>query len=246
MKYTEYGTENKDVILLLHGGGLSWWSFREAAMFLQERYHVILPVLDGHAGSDHDFVSIEQSASSVIGFIDEYCGGSVLAVGGLSLGAQVVVDMLAQRSDLCRYAFVESALLIPMKTTGALIGPMLKLSYGLISRKWFSRLQFWSLGIKSDLYPDYYADSCRISQGNMLSFLKANLTYQIPAALSQTKASVSIAVGSREAGKMIASAKKLHHLLPNSQLTILQGMMHGAFSINHAEEYAAWIENIIE
>ena len=52
MKLKEYGIENNDVIIFLHGGGLSWWNYREEAEKLQDRYHVIIPILDGHAGSD--------------------------------------------------------------------------------------------------------------------------------------------------------------------------------------------------
>ena len=34
----EFGKQNKDTILLLHGGGLSWWNYREVAQKLAERY----------------------------------------------------------------------------------------------------------------------------------------------------------------------------------------------------------------
>ena len=70
MVIQEYGTEHKETILLLHGGGLSWWNYRDAAELLQDEYHVILPILDGHAGSDRSFTSIEENASEIIGFID--------------------------------------------------------------------------------------------------------------------------------------------------------------------------------
>ena len=52
MNYVEYGKENSDVIILLHGGGLSWWNYKEVAERLQTDYHVVLPILDGHAGCD--------------------------------------------------------------------------------------------------------------------------------------------------------------------------------------------------
>ena len=29
MNYVEYGKENSDVIILLHGGGLSWWNYKD-------------------------------------------------------------------------------------------------------------------------------------------------------------------------------------------------------------------------
>ena len=70
MKIVEYGKQNRDVILLLHGGGLSWWNYRTEAEILKDRYHVVLPILDGHAGSDDDFISIEKNASRMISFID--------------------------------------------------------------------------------------------------------------------------------------------------------------------------------
>jgi len=42
MKFQEYGADQNDTILLLHGGGLSWWNYREAAEILQREYHIIL------------------------------------------------------------------------------------------------------------------------------------------------------------------------------------------------------------
>ena len=71
MKIIEYGKENEKVILLLHGGGLSWWNYREVAEHLKNEYHVVIPVLDGHANSDRDFTSIEANASEIISYIDE-------------------------------------------------------------------------------------------------------------------------------------------------------------------------------
>ena len=33
----EFGQQNPDVVMLLHGGGLSWWNYREVAKRLAER-----------------------------------------------------------------------------------------------------------------------------------------------------------------------------------------------------------------
>ncbi|MCR4711307.1 MAG: alpha/beta hydrolase, partial [Clostridia bacterium] len=109
MHVIEYGSKDQETILLLHGGGLSWWNYREEAELLSDRFHVVLPVLDGHANSDADFTSIEENASRIISYIDQTYGGSVLLIGGLSLGAQILVEILSQRGDICRYAIIESA-----------------------------------------------------------------------------------------------------------------------------------------
>ena len=100
MKYTEYGAENRDVMILLHGGGLGPWNYRKEAEVLAQKFHVILPVLDGHRGSGRNFLSIEENARTLLAFIDDRFGGNVLLLGGLSLGGQIVAEMLslAQRN----------------------------------------------------------------------------------------------------------------------------------------------------
>ena len=130
MQYIEVGKQNEEVIILLHGGGLSWWNYQEVAELLQKRYHVILPILNGHAGSDKHFLSIEDNANDIITFIDGHYDGTVLAIGGLSLGGQILVEMLSQRKDICKYAIIESALVVPMKITHKLIRPIFGVSYG--------------------------------------------------------------------------------------------------------------------
>ena len=65
MNYIEYGKEHTEVIVLLHGGGLSWWNYREVAEKLSTDYRVILPILDGHSECHHDFISIEENAARI-------------------------------------------------------------------------------------------------------------------------------------------------------------------------------------
>ena len=186
MTVMEFGKQNKDIVLLLHGGGLSWWNYREVAEQLGSQYHVVLPVLDGHADSDAPFTSIEDNAARLISYIDAHFGGQVLAIGGLSLGGQIAVEMLSQRKDICRYALLESVLVKPMKLTHAFIEPTFGMSYGLIKQKWFAKLQADFLGIPKALFADYYRDTCAISKADMIAFLKANSIYTIKSGLSET------------------------------------------------------------
>ena len=245
MRVQEFGQQNDHVILLLHGGGLSWWNYREAAKILSAQYHVVLPVLDGHGDSDTPFTTIEENAARLISYIDTCFGGQVLVIGGLSLGGQIAVEMLSQRPDICRYALLESTLVKPMKLTAALIGPTFGASYGLIKQKWFAKLQADYLGIPKALFEDYYRDTCMIRKEDMIAFLKANSLYTIKPSLSETRAKVKIVAGSREQSNIRTSAKLLHSAIPGSQMEILPGLRHGDLSINHpetcAQMLAEWI-----
>ena len=234
----EFGQRNTDVVMLLHGGGLSWWNYREVAQLLAAQYHVVLPVLDGHADSDVPFTTIEENAGRLISYIDAHFGGQVLAIGGLSLGGQVAVEMLSQRGNICQYALIESALVKPMKLTSALIGPTFGMSYGLIKQKWFAKLQADYLGIPEALFDDYFRDTCKISKADMIAFLKANSIYTVKPGLSETKAKVKIVAGGKEQKNIRDSAKILHRAIPGSTMELLPGLRHGDLSLNEPERYA--------
>lgn len=48
MIFHEFGDKNLPHILLIHGGGSSWWNYLRQAQMLSDKYHVILPTLNGH------------------------------------------------------------------------------------------------------------------------------------------------------------------------------------------------------
>ena len=92
--------------------------------------------------------------------IDERFGGQVLLIGGLSLGGQVLVEMLSQRKDICKYALIESALVRPRPITAALLRPAFSLCYPLVKLRWFAKLQSASLHINAS----YFETTSRTAQ----------------------------------------------------------------------------------
>ena len=245
MRYVEYGNQNPETIILLHGGGLSWWNYRDAAQYLSEQYHVVLPILDGHADSDAPFTSIDDNATRIIAYIDQHLGEKVLAVGGLSLGGQIAVEILTQRSDICRFALFESTLVKPSKLTRALIKPTFGMSYGLIKQKWFAKMQAAYLGIPQKLFDDYYRDTCKITKEDMIAFLESNSAYSIKPALRNTQAKVHIVFGSKEQSLIRTSGKLLNHTILGSTMEVLPGYRHGDLSLNHPQAYAQILLTLI-
>ena len=245
MKTIEYGKDNKDVIIFLHGGGLSWWNYKEVAERLDDRFHIVMPILNGHSGSDIPFTSIEDNAKEIISYIDENFGGHVLLIGGLSLGGQVLVEMLSRRSSICEFAIIESALVLPMKLTAALIKPAYSMCYPLIKKQWFSKLQFRALHIKEELFEKYYADTVNISENDMVAFLMANSNYCVKDTLADCQAKALVFVGSREQSIMKKSAQMIADCLPTSKLEVMQNYYHGDFSINHSEQYVEKLLQLI-
>lgn len=245
MQTVQFGSENSEVMIFLHGGGLSWWCFKEEAMRLKDRYHVILPILDGHSGSDRAFTGIEDNAEEIIGYIDKHFGGKVLLIGGLSLGAQILLEILSKRSDICRFAVIESALAFPLKTENRFIRPAVKMSYGLVSKRWFSKLQAASLRIPKEFFEDYYKDSCAVSEKDLTAVLEANTSYSLKDSLSRFCANALILFGGRERGAIKSSARIIEKTLPHSSSELLTGLYHGEFSLGRPDEYVKLVEKLI-
>lgn len=63
MKFHEFGNKNNPAVMLIHGGGNSWWNWLRQARALSKNYFVILPTLDGH-GEEYavPYISTEDSA----------------------------------------------------------------------------------------------------------------------------------------------------------------------------------------
>ena len=156
MNYKEYGSPDRETIILLHGGGLSWWNYRKEAELLQNEFHIILPILDGHAGSDTHFTTIEDNAAEIISFIRSNLNGSVFLIGGLSLGGQILLEILSQQHNICQHALIESAMAVPSGFTNAMIRPAFSCTYPLIRHKWFAKLQFRQLRMNAEYFDDYY------------------------------------------------------------------------------------------
>ena len=245
MKFREFGSDKNETIILLHGGGLSWWNYRAEAEMLQSDHHVVLPILDGHAGSDRSFTSIEQNAEEIIEYIDKNHGGKVLLIGGLSLGAQILLEILSQRNDICRYAIVESAAAVESKLTNLLIGPSISSSYGLIKNRRFAKQQFKSLHMKEDLFEDYYRDTCKITKQDYIAFLKANTAYSLKGEIADTKAGVYVFAGEKETGVIKRSAGIIGSTIPGCKVKMLPGFFHGEFSLNYPQRYADLVKQVI-
>ena len=86
---------------------------------LVEEYRVILPTLNGH-GEEYqlDYVSTEDSALEILDYIKENCDGKLFALGGVSLGGQIAMELLSLDSDIAEKAIIDGSICIPSAKVG--------------------------------------------------------------------------------------------------------------------------------
>lgn len=247
MLFKEFGKKDMPVIILLHGGGLSYWSLNNIVENLIDNYYVVTPIIDGHGDDGENiFISIEESANKLIQYIDEECNGQVFAIGGLSIGAQIAVEILSKRENIAKYAFIESALVYPIKGVSALTVPAYKLSYGLVKKRWFAKMQAKTLFVPDNMFERYFEDSCKISKQSLINISLSNGKYKLKDSIKNTKAKVLIIVGEKELKIMKKSAKMLEEYIPDSELYMVKNMGHGEISLVDYEQYLNVVKMFIE
>lgn len=246
MKFKYFGNENCQTIILLHGGGLSWWAFEKTIDELKDKFRVVAVIIDGHSeDAENTFISIENSTNKLIRYIDEKCGGEVFAVIGLSIGAQIATEILSIRKNITRYAVIESALIFPLKISRRLTVFSIECSYKLIQKKWFSKMQAKSLFLPDEIFPKYYADSVKMSKQTLINIALSNGNFMLKKSIEQTNARTLIIVGSKELRILRKSAHELHKAIPKSKLFVSKNMKHGEFSLKYPDLYVKTIVSFL-
>ena len=96
MKYFEFGTENPELMVMLHGGGTSYLGMLPTAKVMAKVYHVVLVAYDGFDPDEPEteFVSPMDEARRLGDYIVEH-GGRIDILYAISYGCRVLMEVLA-------------------------------------------------------------------------------------------------------------------------------------------------------
>ena len=255
MKFHEFGDKNLPPVLLIHGGGSSWWSYLMQARLLSHKYHVILPTLNGH-GEEYqkDYISTEDSAQEILNYVRQNCGGKLFAVGGVSLGGQIAMELLSLDSDIAEKAIIDGSLCIPQPRLARFSIFLVSLFGKLMFSKLSCKLQ---LSMMNKLYPKlaypeeikayYLEDMSRMPIKTLVTIYKTYMGYyKLNSRISKSGAKVLYIYGEKELNCVKASAKLFQQLHPNTILYEAKGYNHGYLSAYLPQEWITLVVPFLE
>lgn len=227
MRYKEFGKEHSAVMVFIHGGGVGGWMWDAQVDYFATKYHCIVVDMVDYAHIDTNTrFTIDGAAEDIIALIEAVGKNKKTIVVGFSLGAQVLVAMLAKKPNLIDFAMVNSALVKPLPFARTLIGSM---SYmlPLVKKRYFSDLQAKSLYIPDAYLNIYYQENLQMNKAIFTDIMAENMSFRIPDDLAKATAKILVTVGQKERKVMKDSAKNIVALSSKAELRIIPGIGHG-------------------
>jgi len=221
--FESYGPVEAPVIVFLHGGGAGAWMWQPVIQHLPD-YHCLTFDQPEH-GRNRAIApfSMALAAELTAGLIRQQAPGGAACVVGLSEGAQVAVQLLADAPDCVSRAVISSALLRPIPGLGWVSSPaLLKWSYRL-SIPPFKNNDGWirlnmrsAAGIPEAYFPQFKQDFQAITEAEFVNLMLANQRYRLPAGLERAAAPVLALAGRHEYPAMQQSVRDLVAALPHA------------------------------
>lgn len=226
--YKEYGDADGDLMLFLHGGGVSGWMWDNQIQHFTH-FHCVVPDLpqQGLSKQEKDF-SIKNSAEQLIELIHTKANGKKVIVIGFSLGAQITIQLLSMQPNLVDIAIINSALVRPMPSMKKWIRPSVKLTFPFIRNRVFSKLQAKTLYIDDEYFETYYNESSQMKLDTLVQILEENMMFSIPESFKQASGKILVTVGEKEKAIMKKSAGDIVKSNSNCSKYIIPAMGHGA------------------
>ena len=254
MIFHEFGDKNFPDILLIHGGGNSWWNYLRQARMLSDKYHVILPTLDGH-GEEYqkDYISTENSAQQIMEYIKNNCDRKMFAIGGVSLGGQIAIELLSLDSDIAEKAIIDGSICIPQPKLARICTVIVKLFGKIMFSKSASKIQ---LGLMKKMYPNmaypeeienyYIEDMPRLPIKTLVTIYQTYMgRYRLKDTITESKAQVLYIYGEKEMKCVKESAKLFQKMHPDCTLYEAKGYNHGYLSAYLPLEWMELVNHIL-
>ena len=254
LHFIESGPTDADTLVLLHGGGVSGWSWDPLRPHL-DGCHLLAPDLPEHGRSaDAGPLTIGNAARQVADLICERAHGGKAHLVGLSLGAQVGLQLLADRPELVNRAMLSGALVGRPGERSSYSRPffrgLLRLTLAAYmpfrNQRWLVRANMRGFSVPPEYEEPFAGDTRRLTTDAFLRLLEANQGFQLPAGLENARVPALLLAGQREVKPVFRSLRLLAEVMPLARACVVTGVGHN-WNLEDPALFArtlrAWIED---
>jgi len=218
--FKETGKDNDETIVFLHGDGIAGWMWDEQLEAFSD-YHCIVPDLPGHGKSaEVKSFTVQSAADMIIDIIKNKANNGKAHLVGLSLGAQIVVQILSTAPEVVDHALISGALVRnsqPTETFLELLNHLIKVY--LPDKNKTIRIMSYvrSYNIPRNLRSKFKESTYIIEPYSLDKIIRENMLFKMPDNLENANVPVLVVTGQKDCRIVEESARNLRDVLPNSK-----------------------------
>jgi pimeloyl-ACP methyl ester carboxylesterase len=218
--FKETGSRNAETIIFLHGGAMAGWVWEKQVKEFDD-YHCIVPDLPEHGKSiDVKPFSINKSAEMIADIIHDHTSNGKAHLVGISLGAQIIIQILSKTPELIDHAIISGTLVHRISNTESLLK---LLEYATEVYKPVKNTDFFiKANMRTYNMPKFFFDKFKestllIKNDSLNRVLKENMIFKRPDGLEKIEIPVLVMTGEKDYKVIKESADVLLNLLPLSE-----------------------------
>ena len=224
----ESGQTDAETIIFLHAGGISGWMWDEQLEFFHN-YHCIVPDLPEHGmGADVKPFTIKGTAELLMGIIKEHTNNQRAHLVGISLGSQIILQLLSKAPEMVESAFISGALIrgnddeVLLK----LLDKTLKLYQPVKNSDFFIKANMRMYNMPKCFFKQYKQSIALVSDYSLERILTENLKFKLPDGLEKLNVPVMVMVGEKDYRIIKKSAIHIVEKLPRAESAMVCNVGH--------------------
>ena len=217
--FKETGLGNAETIIFLHGGAMAGWMWDDQLKAFSD-YHCIVPDLPEHGlSSDVKPFTIGNSAEIILDLIHEHTINGNANLVGMSLGAQIIVQILSKAPKLVDHAFISGTMIRSSSHSETFLK---LLNYAIIVYKpvkdtdFFINANMRTYNMPKNLFDKFKESTLHVNDDSLDRILTESMLFKLPNGLENVKAPVLVMTGEKDYKIIKESANDLITSLPTS------------------------------
>jgi pimeloyl-ACP methyl ester carboxylesterase len=215
----ETGSKNAETIIFLHAGAMAGWMWDDQLKSFRD-YHCIVPDLPEHGQSNEvKPFTIKNTAEIIMEIINKRALNGKANLVGISLGAQIIVQILSKAPQLVNRAFISGTLIntVPnSKTLLNLLDHTINEYAPVKDNDFFIKANMRTYNMPKDFFKEFKESTLLLKRDSLERILTENMLFKLPDGLEKVEAPILIMTGEKDYKIIKKSANDLLMSLPGS------------------------------
>lgn len=232
----EYGKENKEIIVMLHGTNFVHTFSRQ--YILAEKYHLFIPHLMGYGKETGKIFDTDSQIRELVSYITSLHQRVLLV--GFSLGAQIAFKLVAEHEELFSGAIMISPWLVKSDKMLRSVMEQNERQYALFQKRWFCNLIGVLNGLSKEWRKEFVEQMQQVTIETIRHSVDNGITLDSVKGFEKVSIPVYAFAGEKEQAEVTGSVVEMEKRNSHCQCRIWKKAAHNIPQL-YDKELNAWI-----